>query len=756
MESSSQVREKVEGGGLIQGALDRISPGKEKRTKKAKKKSRQVTATPSTDGDAATSHRTFLGGALKNAADKVAQGSQDALRAVAAGTHKAAAALTPGGSSNNKIGSSEQQEDSKTISTAAASPLPLPHLEGVTLFDDDAVATVQTKDSRDETVEDTANEMPTQSAESNAFLPAAEGGSGAETLVIVGLAKADSEKGDGTSPTTSRVQGLVADAESALHHAVKPLLDTSKDVMLTVAHGSGDFLKAVVIQPVTRDMPQLEERISDKKRSQSDPSNEILGGSVDLSAVDDSSALPPDETLERMELLLSRKLRKVPIREWYEACWSEGSRTDRPPFYGPWLVSTGKKDVVVGEWEFGHESGGTDDLEHDLSQDQPSPFVNVWDQQEYQQRRTVTFRSDTNSAHVTHTQYCRVDRGEGPADDRCVVAFAVTMKGIPFADAFSVHIRWVATPTRAGNLMVQVGLFVEFAKQVLVAGKIRSNTTKQTTVAQLDLFRAMSEVLGCQEVQEEGQAKVAVARASQATSSEPGWLQPVQDLFRICLPATERKGATLELSKLRALIQKIQRLDPPPESCDSMYVLSELEAAHEALTSFLVGMIQGESGILSAAPAPTGVPRSPGPSTERNHLHVLLLDPIRRLVHLFGGSASTSDDVTVAISDSTDTAIPSPEPVPVSRSVVAQDEPANGLLSLIEDCLQRCWTKGSAWVDQDAELGQNVRWLDAKIRAAELLVANADEGASDSIAPRLAVASESLVHIVEWHSGHCH
>jgi VAD1 Analog of StAR-related lipid transfer domain len=407
----------------------------------------------------------------------------------------------------------------------------------------------------------------------------------------------------------------------------------------------------------------------------------------------------------------------------------------------------------VGEWEYSHESGGTEDVEPVSSLDQRSTFVNAWDQQEYRQRRTVTFRSDTNSAHVTHTQYCRVERGQGPADDRCVVAFAVTMKGIPFADAFSVHIRWVATPTRAGNLLVQVGLFVEFAKQVLVAGKIRSNTTKQTTVAQLDLFRAMSEVLGCQELREEGQANVEVASARQATSSESGWLLSVQDLFRICLPATERKGATVELSKLRALIQKIQRLDPPPESCDSMYALSELEAAHEALTSFLVGLVQGESGILSVAPTPEGVPRSPGHSTERSPLHVLLLDPIQKLVHLVKGAASTSDDVTVAVSESTDPEIPSPEPV--SRSVAAEEEPANGLLSLIEDCLHRCWTKGSAWVDQDAELGRNVLWLDAKIRAAELLMTDADEGASDSIAPRLAVASESLVHIIEWHNGHC-
>jgi VAD1 Analog of StAR-related lipid transfer domain len=470
---------------------------------------------------------------------------------------------------------------------------------------------------------------------------------------------------------------------------------------------------------------------------------------------DDSAALPLDETLDRMELLFARRLRHVSIREWYETCWSEGNRTDRPPFYGPWLVSTGKKDVVVGEWEFGPEVKGTAEVESVSSPDPPSSFVNAWDQQKYQQRRNVTFRSDTNSANVTHTQHCRVERGqEGPTDDRCVVAFAVTMKGIPFADAFSVHIRWVATRTRANNVLVQVGLFVEFAKQVLVAGQIRSNTTKQTTLAQLDLFRAMSEALGCQEEQDEAQDKDVPVSLGQAPCRPPEWLHQVRDLFRVCLPEPERRGTTLELSKLRVLLQKIQRLDPPPEGCDSMYALSELEAAHEAVTSFLVGLIQGESGILSVTP--TDVPRSPTPSPVRNPLQVIFLDPIQKLVHFVGGSASrTSDDATVGASESSDTMVESP--VPASRSVpVAQGEPSNGLLTLIEDCLHRCWTKGSAWVDVDSELGRNVRWLDAKIRAAKLLTSEADNAASDSLAPRLAVASESLVHVIEWHKGHCH
>jgi len=86
-------------------------------------------------------------------------------------------------------------------------------------------------------------------------------------------------------------------------------------------------------------------------------------------------------------------------------------------------------------------------------------------------------------ANVEHTQYCRVE-----GNNKCVLATTVRMQGIPFADTFTVEIRWVARRVGLANIQIEVGLFVNFSKTPFVAGQIRGGTTTETTKTQLDLF----------------------------------------------------------------------------------------------------------------------------------------------------------------------------------------------------------------------------------------------------------------------------
>lgn len=65
----------------------------------------------------------------------------------------------------------------------------------------------------------------------------------------------------------------------------------------------------------------------------------------------DLPAVPADETLKKMEVLFSKKICNISIQDFYRICWSEGSKSDASPIYGPWLTSSGNYDVTVGKWE---------------------------------------------------------------------------------------------------------------------------------------------------------------------------------------------------------------------------------------------------------------------------------------------------------------------------------------------------------------------------------------------------------------------
>mmetsp|Transcript_30447 Transcript_30447/g.50247 ORF Transcript_30447/g.50247 Transcript_30447/m.50247 type:complete len:506 (+) Transcript_30447:95-1612(+) len=202
----------------------------------------------------------------------------------------------------------------------------------------------------------------------------------------------------------------------------------------------------------------------------------------------DLPPVPPDETLQKMDIIISKRLKGLTIAQFHDTVWAEDPAK---PLYKNWLDSSGKNEVKISDWQTGDGDEGA-----------TASKTGPWDGESYDKHRTVTFRFTRTThlytgppvAEVKHTQFCRLESNE-----KCVLGMQIEMQGIPFADCFNVQIRWVVT--RMGterDLKIQVGLFVNFVQQTVLAGKIRSGTSEETTKTQMSLFRAIKEA--CAEV----------------------------------------------------------------------------------------------------------------------------------------------------------------------------------------------------------------------------------------------------------------
>lgn len=67
----------------------------------------------------------------------------------------------------------------------------------------------------------------------------------------------------------------------------------------------------------------------------------------------------------------------------------------------------------------------------------------------------------------------------------------VEMEGIPYSDCFSVEVRWVARREGDNDILVEVGVFVDFKKSTLLKSKIRSGTLEETTSTHESLFECV-------------------------------------------------------------------------------------------------------------------------------------------------------------------------------------------------------------------------------------------------------------------------
>lgn len=183
----------------------------------------------------------------------------------------------------------------------------------------------------------------------------------------------------GKNKVTNAMTGIVRGGEKAVHSIEK-----------TVKRAGGSLHDAA-------SRHSSDGSLSEEKSSWLSDVVHKIGGSShhkavhDVDGVDDSNgmpAVPPDATLKKMSVVLSKRLKNVSMSDFYEYVWSEGNRTDKLPLYGPWLEETGKQDVKVGEWAFAEDDGGKE-------------FTGDWCGETYKQQRVSQV-----SCLLVHTYTC--------------------------------------------------------------------------------------------------------------------------------------------------------------------------------------------------------------------------------------------------------------------------------------------------------------------------------------------------------------
>jgi VAD1 Analog of StAR-related lipid transfer domain len=210
--------------------------------------------------------------------------------------------------------------------------------------------------------------------------------------------------------------------------------------------------------------------------------------------VEDETEFPPvdpDETLPHMEIILRKKITGITVKQFYDLIWKDGAvdKDGGEPFYTSWLAASGKDEIQFQSWE--QAEGGSSS---------PFAYPGLWDKDatRYGQRRTVDFTFTRTTHLYTGPPVAKVKQrhfGKVSGDERCILHMQIEMDGIPFADCFNVQIRWVVTriggTAEKPTLEIKVGLFVNFVKQTILAAKIRSGTTEETTKTQKSLLLAV-------------------------------------------------------------------------------------------------------------------------------------------------------------------------------------------------------------------------------------------------------------------------
>ncbi|CAJ1961069.1 unnamed protein product [Cylindrotheca closterium] len=299
------------------------------------------------------------------------------------------------------------------------------------------------------------------------------------------------------------------------------------------------------------------------------------------------SPVPPDKTIKKMETVLSRTIKGVPIKSLYEKVWSEGERTSEKPFYGEWLKTEGCFELQLGNWEF-----ATDDV----------GFVNPWDKERYQQKRLIKFKFKRTThlyigppiANVVQQQYCRVE-----GNDRCVMAMCLSFVGIPYADSFAVEVRWIATREGSNDVKIEVGLFVDFKRRTMLSSKIETGTISETKSVHNRLFEAVKKVCttgGSESGDSDDEVEVEVEQvedeevAGGSTSTTSIFDLPLVQKLAISVAGPviayaifrfafgSRSGSTLGGSDLQLLLGKVDSLQKDVET---------LQKAVDALTIML-------------------------------------------------------------------------------------------------------------------------------------------------------------------------
>jgi len=318
-----------------------------------------------------------------------------------------------------------------------------------------------------------------------------------------------------TTTAASAKQGLKA-VKKQLHDGEKAMAEGVSKAVHKVKHQTSDLTKKAA-EGTQKAFSQLNETAkatgkvitapleslgSKLKTSTSSTTTKSRAASIRESSVRQSTtngggapllpAVGPDESLQKMDVILRKRIHGLTVEQFYESIWKEQNKDKA--FYKSWLEASGKDSVEVQDWQVAE--GG-------VSSDSPFAFRGgSWEDDEtiYGAKRLVSFQFTRTThlytgpplAKVKQTHFCKLSKNE---NERCIVHIQVEMEGIPFCNCFNVQIRWVITrlgeADSSQDLDIQIGLYVNFVEPTIMAGKIRSGTTEETTKSQQSLLQAV-------------------------------------------------------------------------------------------------------------------------------------------------------------------------------------------------------------------------------------------------------------------------
>ena len=249
-------------------------------------------------------------------------------------------------------------------------------------------------------------------------------------------------------------------------------------------------------------MAKLQEEARAAAATLSSPSSEVIQDTT-------GGLVRPDDTLQKMKIVVSKRLKKISIQRFHQIVWSEKEK----PLYQPWLEKEAF-DVEMGDWKTGSCEG-------------------PWCNESYNEQRLIKFRIKRKThlyigppiANVVQTHRCRLD-----GNDVCVVSMTIEFEGIPYSDTFAVEVRWVALREGTDDIKLECGLVVDFRKKTFLRSKIQSGTIEESTPVHKSFFATLQAACveaGGMEVGEAEEPEVNEQEKAEAANA-PGLSKSVQ------------------------------------------------------------------------------------------------------------------------------------------------------------------------------------------------------------------------------------
>jgi hypothetical protein len=258
--------------------------------------------------------------------------------------------------------------------------------------------------------------------------------------------------------------------------------DTGESSCMTLG---GFYDRAVVLQMIGKLREQSKERLeqqaaaSEKTVETTSMSPVRKVGVIDSVKNESSNELPipPDETLTKMTVIVSKTLHNISVPIFFDVVWAEKDK----PLFEPWLAQSAF-DIEVDPWK-------------------EEKCIGSWCKEEYTMTREARFKVQRKThlyigppiANVVQTHRVRLE-----GTDRCVASMTVCFEGIPYSDSFAVEVRVVAT-RQGKDVKYECGLAVDFRKSTFLKRQIQAGTIEESTPVYTNFFRIVKEA--CVEAQ---------------------------------------------------------------------------------------------------------------------------------------------------------------------------------------------------------------------------------------------------------------